>query len=310
MYCKNCGKEIPYENAICSGCGFRGDNGESFCPSCGKATLPGQAKCLSCGAILEEDCKNGSSKKKHLEKRSKSKAYLSYTANVKKINIFSLIMQSLSIVLLLCLLFLPIYKSKYEPELEDIESLEQLGEAMEKGYLEKSFSLFDEIKIIVAQLTSPLDGEAGNLLMMIDLAGALFVIFEVIFGCILLCTTISSLIDTVSSLKNNDKSTMLLYNEMLKSGNENKKENVWKKQSVLVIFVYGLFDIFFAKITGRNAFGISITENSRNMENFTGFSAIAIVVLVLLIGYIVMNSLKKHESKRMLLSITQAEYDK
>ena len=62
---------------------------------------------------------------------------LTYKEKFKKINILSLCAQSITILLVIFLIFVPIYKGKYK-NLEDIENLEQLEEALEKGYIEKN----------------------------------------------------------------------------------------------------------------------------------------------------------------------------
>lgn len=53
MYCKNCGKELPNENAeICLQCGTTRGKGDKYCPNCGTAVNPGQDICLNCGCRL------------------------------------------------------------------------------------------------------------------------------------------------------------------------------------------------------------------------------------------------------------------
>lgn len=53
MYCKNCGKELPSENAeVCLQCGTIKGKGNRFCPNCGAPVNPGQDICLNCGIRL------------------------------------------------------------------------------------------------------------------------------------------------------------------------------------------------------------------------------------------------------------------
>ncbi|MBQ3573416.1 MAG: TM2 domain-containing protein [Clostridia bacterium] len=58
MYCKNCGKEINENAAICVACGFAKGTGNSYCYNCGKAVTPGAQVCMNCGFSLN-DAKSG-----------------------------------------------------------------------------------------------------------------------------------------------------------------------------------------------------------------------------------------------------------
>ena len=49
MFCKNCGKEIHPEAALCVACGFRNGDGNKYCAHCGQPVMEGAEVCLSCG---------------------------------------------------------------------------------------------------------------------------------------------------------------------------------------------------------------------------------------------------------------------
>ena len=49
MYCRNCGKQIDNNAAVCIHCGVAVGNGANFCTNCGNATVPGAAVCTNCG---------------------------------------------------------------------------------------------------------------------------------------------------------------------------------------------------------------------------------------------------------------------
>lgn len=49
MYCKNCGKEIDPNAAICVQCGFAKGTGDKFCGNCGSEVDAGATVCLKCG---------------------------------------------------------------------------------------------------------------------------------------------------------------------------------------------------------------------------------------------------------------------
>ena len=49
MYCKNCGKEVDENAAVCLECGAQPMGGQSYCQNCGADTGPGSVVCTSCG---------------------------------------------------------------------------------------------------------------------------------------------------------------------------------------------------------------------------------------------------------------------
>lgn len=53
MFCKNCGKEIDANAAICVNCGFAKGTGEKFCANCGSEVDPAATVCLNCGHAIE-----------------------------------------------------------------------------------------------------------------------------------------------------------------------------------------------------------------------------------------------------------------
>lgn len=52
MFCKNCGKEIDPNAAICVQCGFAKGTGTNYCQNCGQPVAPGAAVCTACGCAI------------------------------------------------------------------------------------------------------------------------------------------------------------------------------------------------------------------------------------------------------------------
>lgn len=53
MFCRNCGEQLPSEQAeICVKCGVKKGNGDHFCMQCGAKTDSEMSYCLNCGAQL------------------------------------------------------------------------------------------------------------------------------------------------------------------------------------------------------------------------------------------------------------------
>lgn len=65
MFCKNCGKEIPDQAAVCISCGVTVGTGSKYCSFCGAETKENAAICLACGCALDkEDSRKKSEKTK------------------------------------------------------------------------------------------------------------------------------------------------------------------------------------------------------------------------------------------------------
>ena len=58
MYCKNCGKEMNDNAAVCLSCGAAKDTGDSFCANCGNEVNKNAVVCLSCGADISSQGSN------------------------------------------------------------------------------------------------------------------------------------------------------------------------------------------------------------------------------------------------------------
>ncbi len=54
MYCKNCGKEINENQAICLSCGVKKGEGSTFCENCGQPVAAGSDVCLNCGVAVKK----------------------------------------------------------------------------------------------------------------------------------------------------------------------------------------------------------------------------------------------------------------
>ncbi|MGN0182227.1 MAG: NINE protein [Candidatus Ornithomonoglobus sp.] len=52
MFCKNCGKEIDPNAAVCINCGVKVGDGVNFCQNCGANTIPNAMVCTKCGVQL------------------------------------------------------------------------------------------------------------------------------------------------------------------------------------------------------------------------------------------------------------------
>ncbi len=58
MYCRNCGKELNDNQAICLSCGVKTGDGNAFCDNCGNPVSPDASVCLNCGVSLKNAAAN------------------------------------------------------------------------------------------------------------------------------------------------------------------------------------------------------------------------------------------------------------
>lgn len=54
MYCKNCGKEMNDNQAICLNCGVQTGTGNAYCANCGNPVNAEAAVCLNCGVAIKK----------------------------------------------------------------------------------------------------------------------------------------------------------------------------------------------------------------------------------------------------------------
>ena len=60
MYCRNCGKEINENQAICLECGVKKGDGKNFCQNCGKPVEENATVCMNCGVAIKKSNNFGS----------------------------------------------------------------------------------------------------------------------------------------------------------------------------------------------------------------------------------------------------------
>lgn len=55
MYCRNCGKEVTNQAAVCLSCGLSPQGGHQFCQNCGAQTQQEAVVCIKCGCMLQNN---------------------------------------------------------------------------------------------------------------------------------------------------------------------------------------------------------------------------------------------------------------
>lgn len=64
MFCRQCGKSMVDNAAVCVNCGVAAGQGVNFCPNCGAQTAPDAAVCVNCGVALAQPIPAGEQKSK------------------------------------------------------------------------------------------------------------------------------------------------------------------------------------------------------------------------------------------------------
>jgi len=305
MFCKNCGNAINEADERCDVCQFKVGFGKNYCQFCGKKLEEGENVCSDCGNEASVSSNTGNEVIQAVDKKNDP---ATYKKKFMKLNIFSLCVEVASLLLIACLIFLPIYKCKYEAQLEDIEDFDQLEEALENdGYLEKSFSAFGDFMILIDELLAESDSEDGMLKKFIVIENGLFLFFEIIFAVVLMFIIAKKVLENINSIRNIDNNCILRYNEIKKSGRQESKQGFFQKQSVFSILSYAAFDIIFTKFLFELlSFGTDFVIG-RNMNNIVGVSGFIAVVIVLLAAQIVTKSLYKKEEDSIRLQIAKEE---
>ena len=313
MFCKNCGSAINAGEERCSSCQFKVGYGKGYCQICGKKLTEDETVCTQCGN--ETSMPVPGTKAEPVERKpidmtaaaDKTERHTAYKSSFLRINIFTLCADVIALLLLVCFIFLPIYRCRFEATLDDIESLEQLGEALANdGYLEKNFSAFDDFRIIMNQF-SELGEEKDSLDVLIIFESGLFLFFEFIYTGILVGIIVKKIYDGVNGLRNIDNHCILKYNEIKKSGRQETKPNFFQKQSVYTIMTQAAFDIIFTRYCFNLFFVGGSKYVRRYMINFTGFSWVVVVAVIFVAAYVVLRNMIKKDEESIKLSIAKEE---
>jgi len=268
-----------------------------YCKNCGGGIEPGQKFCANCSAAVAASSDESST--------ILTDRVAKYKPQMIKISILTLCTQILSLLLVVTLLFLPIYTSM--PELDAIQDLDELKEVMENdGKL--NFSLWDEITLIFDALF-PDEGENADnedrLSLLIVLEVGLFPLIELLMIVVLLISLSTTVYEQIKNLCNADDSTLLRYDEIKKSGTTQIEPSFWKKQTALSIGTYAIFDVIFTLFESMLFIDLTGVNFYRHMMDFSGVSGYVSVVIILAAGLIVVKSMAKKSEKNMRLSIAK-----
>ena len=211
--------------------------------------------------------------------------YLKYKSNFEKDNLYQILLNILSIVAVVLVIFAPIFSVTVG--LGDFKAT-------------SNYSTFNEFMLSVKCLSS---GSSEETLIALE-----FIIFPavaIIMGIIILIISIKQLIETASN--RTEDSYMLSYNLIKKSGTEQEKKSFFKQQTIYSLVLSVIFEVFFAKLFGRlfREGGIPMTLSYLAYVN--GISFWAFILAFVFIGYIVIHVIKSKNLKNLKIAILKEE---
>lgn len=250
------------------------------------------------------------------------KPYLKYTDRFKKLTILNIILYSISILLVLGIIFLPIFVASIPVDLanvsiKDLEGLllsntgsTYLDKETGKLMMKHSFSLFDEVMMNLGALSSDNEYSILGILFM------LFPLFALIMGGIAVAISIKQLISLISRINGNFETiSMLEYSTIKKSTQVTEKKSFIKTQQIYSFIMFTAMSAIFTPIESgiyaKISSGISEFINSISyMANVKGISGTFALTVLMIAGYIVVNIMKSRLMKGLLIDITKEDYEK
>lgn len=207
-----------------------------------------------------------------------------YQREVKKNNIFNLCKQVLVLIIVLFLVFVPIYKCNctktdtfhFNSAEEEIEAA---LEFLVKGYLPRNFSLIDELSITYANLI-----ETEDFFIFIFETATLHLVL--IFAFFITLRAVKQMVETIKAL---------IHSEDVKRKPLRMR---WVLAFAFIDFVFS----FSAIADGDKIYDV------RHIQEFGGFSVFGYILLILIIANVVIGSIIKHQNKKLSLTVAREDY--
>ena len=254
MFCKHCGKNLP--------------DGSQFCNGCGK------------NLAIVEAALQVSEVPKPKEKRRVD--YNDYLPQAKKIDILSILFSLSAIILVVTLLFIPIFNSTIIPLGGNYSNVD-----FEKGV--KSFSILEELQVFIY---------AGQNNLPMNWWGNFEFILIILALVAMICWAAWILGNSIRYLLNNKKSASVKVSTLRRP----------KTQERAIVIIYSIWiflclflDVIMAKDNNPYVFA------ARYMTGFDGFSPWVIIPLLAFALFITMYVIKMKEEVKVKNSIKAYE---
>lgn len=224
--------------------------------------------------------------------------YLKYRDKFLKINIYTVIIHVLSIITVLSVIFLPLFKC---------------------GFTVFGYKITNDVSIF-KEFTSNLKILKGNSSYTYLFSLLIVSISPVVSAIIVICISVKQLIDAIIKLSNIEDMCMLEYSFIKKGTDENhKKNNFFKQQNIYAFIVSVFLVVICAKVFGKMLSSYVIDDEGYEIFDYSEFSplstccgvsgAIALVIIEF-IGYVVVSFMQKSIKKQLTLEIIKENYEK
>lgn len=269
-------------------------------------------KCSKCGGIIDENygiCKEcGARNFSDGEKRGNKHVYKEFIEDYKKNNIVELILNICTLLLLCVYIFIPIFTARIE-NIELFPNLVLTGTQevnfFLNGYVDINFSIFDDFMNIVNYFKAAGDYGLEEAMSLLD---CLFNPMIIIMSVILFICNIVNIFKISSNLINLDDSTLLMYNEIAKTGTKKTKESFMKKQTFFSLVLYFIFDIAFIYVM-KGFYDMFDNVCQRYLNYINGVSNLFYLFILLFVIYLILYCVFRRMSKKIKLRIVRKEID-
>lgn len=300
MYCRNCGAEMSPQSTQCSHCGFQKGYGNRYCACCGMTVDPSRDRCENCGNPTSLQSWNGPANR--YVPPTPNPAYTARAIKLNKVALFSVLRSVALLLLILFVVFLPIFQR--EATLDDI-SLDDLEKFFTDG-TEKTtvnFSLFEDLRAGSRQANGT--GKSfwsSPILVMILIVVILYVACSLIPNIFRGLRAIAS--DESSFKPKSFKSIMTSLFVPARNRMETENWQAFQKDYPAVVgmyyfcsgAVYLLLACFFSSVSSAN---ISFTfPIGPQMAEYTGLSPFIIPVFLTIAGAVLCRFMERLESDR------------
>lgn len=245
------------------------------------------------------------------------KVYEKYAGRLKRLMIVDLILASVSVMLVVFVLFVP-YFCKTETEeilgLETFRSMDDYvkylkqftGEDIMRGYAEvtKHYSIFNELTFTIKNLSGAMDtdGLYGSTVML----AMIFPLIAVIMGVVVLVMNGIGLYDSIMDFVRFDKTVMLKYEELKNSAGEQRVKAIANKANYIYSMLLGcVFTVVFDKIFYSILPEAGRYSHVMGMDKISGVVSLAVLFAL---AYIVLSVIRKKMRNDLRTEIIAERY--
>lgn len=245
------------------------------------------------------------------------KVYEKYADRLKRLMIIDLILASVSVLLVIFVLFVPYFCKTETEEILGIEMFRSVddyvkylkqftSEDIMRGYVEvtKHYSIFNELTFTIKNLSGAMDtdGLYGSTVML----AMIFPLIAVIMGAVVLVMNGIGLYDSIMDFVRFDKTVMLKYEELKNSAGEQRVKAIANKANYTYSMLLGcVFTVIFDKIFDSVLPDAGRYSHVMGMDKISGVVSLAVLFAL---AYIVLSAIRKKMRNDLRTEIIAERY--